>query len=293
MKDAARLLGYFAATILFGAISAPVLFWAAQWLAAHGVFPALATFEFEAFFHRALMLGALLLFWPFLRWLGIRSPRDLGLTRNRHWGRDLALGFLISAVPVLGCEVLLVKLGIYTMRTGSAWSGIGQTALSAAIVPLLEEALFRGLFLGVLLRGTRPLMATILSAGIFSIVHFLKAPDHTTTSIGWTSGFVSLAHSFDQFAEPMLVLAGFTTLFVIGVILAHARLRTQSLWQSIGLHAGWIFASGAFGKIARREVVALPWLGKSLLIGIVPVCACLLSWILLRAWLKYAGPREN
>jgi len=287
------LLAYFAATILFGAISAPLLFWAAQGLAAHGIFPTLATFEFEAFFHRALMLGALLLLWPFLRWLGIKGPRDLGLVRNRHWGRDLALGFLISAVPVLGCEIFLVKLGIYTMRSGSAWSEIGEVVLSAAIVPLLEEALFRGLFLGVLLRGTRPLVATVLSAGIFSIVHFLKAPDHMTISIGWTSGFVSLAHSFDQFAEPMLVLAGFTTLFVIGIILAHARLRTESLWLPIGLHAGWIFASGAFGKIAHREVVALPWLGKNLLIGIVPVCACLLSWILLRAWLKYAGPREN
>ena len=287
------MLAYFAATILFGAISAPLLFWAAQGLAAHGIFPTLATFEFEAFFHRALMLGALLLLWPFLRWLGIKGPRDLGLVRNRHWGRDLALGFLISAVPVLGCEIFLVKLGIYTMRSGSAWSEIGEVVLSAAIVPLLEEALFRGLFLGVLLRGTRPLVATVLSAGIFSIVHFLKAPDHMTISIGWTSGFVSLAHSFDQFAEPMLVLAGFTTLFVIGIILAHARLRTESLWLPIGLHAGWIFASGAFGKIAHREVVALPWLGKNLLIGIVPVCACLLSWILLRAWLKYAGPREN
>jgi membrane protease YdiL (CAAX protease family) len=293
LKDAARLLGYFAATILFGAISAPLLFWAAQGLAVHGIFPMLATFEFEAFFHRALMLGALLLLWPFLRWLGIKSSRDLGLTRNRHWVRDLALGFFISALPVLGCEFFLVKLGIYTMRAGSAWSEVGEVALSAAIVPLLEEALFRGLFLGVLLRGTRPLVATVLSSGIFSIVHFLKAPDHTTTSIAWTSGFVSLAHSFDQFAEPMLVLAGFTTLFVIGIILAHARLRTQSLWLPIGLHAGWIFASGAFGKIAHREVVALPWLGKSLLIGIVPVCACLLSWILLRAWLKYAGPRES
>ncbi len=287
------MLGYFAATILFGAVAAPILFWAAQWLAAHGIFPALATFHFEAFFHRALMLGALLFLWPFLRWLRIKSLRDLGLAPNRHWARDLAIGFLISALPVLCCEVFLVNRGIYTMRTGSAWKGIGEVALTAAIVPLLEETLFRGLFLGVLLRGTRPLAATLLSSGIFSIVHFLKAPDQTTVSVGWTSGFTSLAHSFDQFAEPMLLLAGFTTLFLIGVVLAHARLRTQSLWLPIGLHAGWIFSSGAFNKIARREILALPWLGKSLLIGVVPLCACLVSWILLRAWLRYVGSREN
>jgi len=143
------------------------------------------------------------------------------------------------------------------------------------------------------LRFTRPLFATLLSPGIFSIVHFLKAPDETTRSVTWTSGFLSLAHSFDQFAEPTLLLAGFATLFLIGVILAHARIRTMSLWLPIGLHAGLILGSGAFTKIARREVVALPWLGKSLLIGIVPLCVCLVSWLALRAWLRYVGSREN
>jgi membrane protease YdiL (CAAX protease family) len=293
LKDAARLLGYFAATIFFGAAAAPILFWTAQSLAAHGIFPALAAFDFEAFFHRALMLGALLFLWPFLRWLRIKNPRDLGLARNRHWARDPAIGFLISALPVLCCEIFLVERGLYTMRAVSLWNAIGSVALTAAIVPLLEETLFRGLFLGVLLRSARPALATLLSAGIFSIVHFLKAPDQTTSSVRWNSGLVSLAHSFDQFGEPLLLLAGFSTLFLIGIILAHARLRTQSLWLSIGLHAGWILASGAFNKIARREILALPWLGKNLLIGIVPLCVCLLSWVLLRAWLKYAGTRES
>ena len=119
-----------------------------------------------------------------------------------------------------------------------------------------------------------------------------RPPDETTTAAQWTSGFVSLVHSFDQFADPKLLLAAFTTLFVIGIILAHARLRTQSLWMPIGLHAGWILGSGVFNKIARREVLAMPWLGKSLLIGIIPLCVCLGSWVLLRAWLKYGGARE-
>ena len=293
MKDAARLLAYFAATVLFGAVAAPFLFWAAQSLAAHGIFPALAEFDFESFFHRALMLGALLFLWPFLRWLRIKNPRDLRLAPNRHRLRDLAVGFLISALPVLCCEIFLVQRGIYSMKAAVVWAALGQVVLTAAIVPLLEEALFRGLFLGILLRGLRSWLAVLLSAAIFSIVHFLKAPDHTTTSVEWNSGFVSIAHSFDQFAEPMLVLAGFTTLFVIGIVLAQARLGTKSLWMPIGLHAGWILTSGVFGKVARREIIAWPWLGKNLLVGLVPLAACLLSWVLLRAWLRYAGAREN
>jgi membrane protease YdiL (CAAX protease family) len=239
------------------------------------------------------MLGALLFLWPFLRWLRIKGLRDLGLERNRRWARDAAIGFIISALPTLCWGVFLMALGNYTMRTQVAWSAVAAVAVTAAIVPFLEETLFRGLFLGVLLRGNRPTAAALLSSAIFSIVHFLKAPDETTTSVVWTSGFISLAHSFDQFNEPALVLAGFTTLLLIGVILAQARLQTRSLWLPIGLHAGWIFASGTFNKIAHREIVALPWLGRNLLIGIVPLGVCLISWVLLKGWLRYADSREN
>jgi hypothetical protein len=70
--------------------------------------------------------------------------------------------------------------------------------------------------------------------------------------------------------------------------LADARIQTESLSLAIGLHAGWIFAAGAFGKIAQREILALPWLGKNLQIGIIPLGVGLLTWALVRAWLKYA-----
>lgn len=291
MKDAARLVAYFLATILFGALAAPVLFWTGQGLAAHGIFPALAGFDFESFFHRALLLGALVFLWPLLRWAGIRSRRDLGLDPNRRWLRDVAAGFLLSTLPVLLCEIFLVARGFYSLRANPSWSAAAMAIPAAAVVPLIEETLFRGLFLGVLLRSLRPWKAIVISAAIFSIVHFLKAPDETSPTVTWFSGFVSLGHSFDQFSEPMLVLGGFTTLFVIGIVLAHARVFTRSLWLPIGLHAGWILASETFGKIARREMPALPWIGKNLLIGLVPLAACFLSWALLRAWLSYASPR--
>ncbi len=291
MKDAARLVAYFVGTILFGALVAPLLFWAAQALAAHGIFAALAQFDFESFFHRALLLGAIALLWPLLRSLRIKTRHDLALEGNPRWLRDLGIGFLLSAVPVLLCEIFLINRGLYSIRSNASPLAVAAIIPAAVVVPLIEEALFRGLFLGVLLRAFRPWTANIVSAAIFSIVHFLKAPDETTTSVRWFSGFVSLAHSTDQFSQPLLVLAGFTTLFVIGVALAHSRIRTQSLWLPIGLHAGWVFGNEAFSKIARREVTALPWLGKSLLVGLVPLAVCLLSWVLLRLWLGYAERR--
>jgi membrane protease YdiL (CAAX protease family) len=291
LKDAARLVAYFAGTILFGALAAPALFWAAQALAARGIFPALAQFDFESFFHRALLLGAIVLLWPLLRSLGIKTRRDLALEPNPRLGRDVGIGFILSWLPVLLCEIFFVSRGLYSIRSNVSALEVFSIIPAAIVVPLIEEALFRGLFLGVLLRAFGPWTANVISAAIFSILHFLKAPDQTTTTVHWFSGFLSLAHSTDQFSQPMLVLAGFTTLFVIGVVLAHARIRTQSLWLPIGLHAGWVFGSEAFSKIARREVTALPWLGTSLLVGLVPLAVCLLSWVLVRLWLDYAERR--
>ena len=287
------MLAYFAATILFGALAAPPLFWAGQALAAHGIFPFLAQFEFESFFHRALILGALALLWPFLRWLKVRHRGDLGLESNPHWLRHLAIGFLLSSLPVVGCELFLVVSDAYSIRPVFSWLDVLKVLPTAIVVPLIEESLFRGLFLGVLLRGCRPWPTGLLSAGIFSIVHFLKAPDQTTTVVQWYSGFVSLAHSFDQFREPLLVLGGFTTLFLIGIILAHVRLATRSLWAPIGLHAGWILASMMFAKIARRDWMMLPWLGKNLLVGLLPLGVMLLTWLLVSVWLNYARLRQT
>src|ERR1051325_4050076 len=89
LKDAVRLLVYLIATVLLGALLAPPLFWAAQSLIAHGTFTFLAKFDFETFFHRALLVAAIALLWPFIRSLEIRSLADLQLAPNPHRGRDL------------------------------------------------------------------------------------------------------------------------------------------------------------------------------------------------------------
>jgi membrane protease YdiL (CAAX protease family) len=287
MKDAARLFGYFAATILIGALLAPVLFLAAQWLATCSQFSFLAKFDFELFFHRALLIAAALLLWPLLRSTRVRTISDLQLAPNPKWGRDLLIGFLFAALPLLCCGSFLFALHIFAPRHVIAWPAFPKIIASSITVPAIEEVFFRGLLLGLLLRTGRPYIAIFVTSALYSMVHFLKAPERTSTIVTWTSGFNSIAHSFSQFGDPFLLLASFTTLFLIGWILADARLSTRSLWMPIGLHAGWIFASGAFNKIAHRERIALPWLGKNLLVGIVPLIIVCLTWAIMRGWLKH------
>jgi len=293
LKDAARLLLYLAGVVLLGALGAPPLFWAGQLLIAHGILPSLARFDFESYFHRALLFAALVLLWPLLRALKVRRRGDLGLEKNPRAGSDVAIGFMIAAVPLLCCGAVLIALHVYSLRHAFLWHKMPEVLFAASVVPILEELLFRGFFLGVLLRSFSRVSALLLTSALFAIVHFLKAPEPTTPddTASWASGFVSIANSFWQFRDPLLVAAGFLTLFIIGCILADARLQTRSLWLAIGLHSGWIFANGTFSRAARRAALALPWIGKDLLVGIVPLIIALASWMLMRWWVKHENAR--
>ena len=293
MKDAARLAVYLVATVLVGALLAPCLFWAAQWFIAHGLLTLLARYDFETFFHRALLVAALILLWPLVRSLSVRGGQDLQLAANPRWPRDLFIGFLLSTIPLLCCGAVLLASPIFSLRGAINWSAFPKLVAASIAVPLIEEAFFRGLILGVLLKTGRRWMSIFVTSALYSIVHFLKAPEHSSLTVTWMSGFNSIAHAFVQFTDPVLVAAGFTTLFLIGWILADARLQTQSLWLPIGLHTGWIFTAGAFNKIALHQLIILPWLGKNLLVGIVPLGVAGLTWLAMRGWLKYVGARNT
>ncbi len=287
MKDVIKLAAYFVATVVIGAILAPILFWSAQWLAAQGVFSFLAKYDFETFFHRALLVAAVLLLWPLLRVTHVRCLADLGLAPNSRWGRDLCAGAVVSVVPLLLCGVLLIALRVYAFRHSVPWPRFGKMLMASIAVPFIEEAFFRGIVLGVLLRTGRKYIAIFAVSVIFAAVHFLKAPDRTSEIVTWTSGLSSIAHAFDGLGDLMMLAPALATLFFIGWILADARVLTRSLWLPIGLHAGWIFASGTFSLLARQRIPALPWVGKNLLVGIIPLGVAALTWVIMRIWVKY------
>jgi membrane protease YdiL (CAAX protease family) len=287
LKDAARLAAYFIAIVVVGALLAPILFWSAQALAAHGVFPFLVKYDFDTFFHRAILIAAVLWVWPLLRVSNVRGLADLGLAPNPHWARDVGSGVLLSVIPLLFCGALLIALHVYSFRHVFVWPRLGKVLLAAVSVPFIEETFFRGIVLGILQRTGRKLLSVLAVSALFAAVHFLKGSEREPAIVTWTSGFESIGDAFAGFGDLMMVLAAFATLFLIGCILADARVLTRSLWLPIGLHAGWIFASGTFSWLARRQMVALPWLGKNLLVGIIPLGLAAVTWIVMRQWLKH------
>jgi uncharacterized protein len=252
----------------------------------------LAKYDFDTFFHRAILIAAVLLLWPLLRISNVQNFADLDLTPNPHWARDVWSAALLSIIPLLVCGALLIGLHIYSFRHALLWSRFGKVLLSAVSVPFIEETFFRGIVLGILLRTGRKCLTIVAVSALFAAVHFLKGPDRATEIVTWTSGFHSIAQAFAGFGNSVIVGSAFATLFLIGCVLADARVLTRSLWMPIGLHGGWILASGTFSWLARRRMDAFPWLGKNLLVGFVPLCLAAVTWIIMRVWLKHDRPSQ-
>ena len=244
-------------------------------------------FSRDPFSKRSFIAQSSLLLRHYFGLSNVRSGTDLGLTPNPRWYPDLFAGILLAAIPLLCCGALLIALNVYSFRHNFAWVRFGKIVAASITVPVIEETFFRGIVLGVLLRTGRQYVSIFVTSALFSVIHFLKAPAQVSAITTWTSGFNSIAHSFWQFGDPTMLISAFATLFLIGWILADARVLTRSLWLPIGLHGGWILGSGAFNRVARQENLALPWLGKNLLVGIVPLGVTALTWVIMRAWLKY------
>lgn len=288
MKEVAKIIAYFAGVVLLGALLAPPLFWAGNALADRGVATFLGAVPFQRYFNRAVLIAAVVLLWPVIRWLRIGGKRDLGLEPDARWRRHALVGFAIGGGVVAAMALLYVPLGFYRWKTnGLPWEKLPSVALSAVVVAFLEEALFRGGMFGLFRRTLKPYAALFWVTTIFAIVHFLKPEDIAVTRVGWASGFALLPHVFHAFAEPMALIAGFTTVFTLGWVLGYATLRTRSLWMAIGLHAGVVFVKMGFAKFTKRTDTALPWIGERLEIGLVPVLFLALAGILVWLWLRH------
>jgi membrane protease YdiL (CAAX protease family) len=298
VHDIRRIAAYFLAVLALGALLAPWLYGGGIWLG--GVISPLEFLQrvpFQRYFDRAMLVAAVALLWPLIRSLRVRGWTDLGLAPNARWRRDLAIGFALAAGLLLALGLVFLMTGLYKWRSAWNWSALPNAALSAAAVSLLEESLFRGALLGLVLRSARSWPAQIFVAALYAIVHFLKPPGNSAQlaadlgPIHWLSGFQFLPKVFWQFSEPGLLLGGFVTLFLVGMILGLITQQTRSLWCAIGLHAGWVFGLKTFSAFtAPTRPDLLPWVGQNLLIGLGPLLTVVITAALLRVFIDRRNP---
>ncbi|MBJ7283908.1 MAG: CPBP family intramembrane metalloprotease [Akkermansiaceae bacterium] len=259
--------------------------------------------KLERYFSRSLLVSVLILL-PFLfaRIRVIRRSNEplLELKRSLTWtavASQVALGCAIAGGILLGLGMILEVLGAYAIQSKHAnfINLLSRILMPAVVVSLLEEWIFRGLLLGFWLRYTRPVTACIATSFVFAFVHFLAPPagQFIANPAAPTAGFKLLGKILLHFTDPTFFVTDFATLFVIGMILAWARLRTGALWFSIGLHAGWIAAFKGFSML--HSVVPnhplRPWgVGESLRSGLLPMLALVVTAVVCHIAMNFIKP---
>jgi membrane protease YdiL (CAAX protease family) len=242
--------------------------------------------KLEKYFSRAMTVSAILML-PFLmaRIRAIRAASGVPVEKRSRVGwksgaLQVATGCLIAGGILLAMGMILTALGAYLPTPNPPELGklLKRMIIPAVAASLLEEWLFRGLLLGLWLRFAKPLAASIGTSLLFAFVHFLGPPDGVVIAnpASPLAGFELLGKILLHFTDPLFFVTDFATLFVIGMILATARLRTGALWFSIGLHAGWIAAFKGFNMLHKAVPLheLRPWgVGDSLRSGILPMLA--------------------
>jgi membrane protease YdiL (CAAX protease family) len=163
--------------------------------------------------------------WIARRLLDHRSFASLGLKLSRRAALDVGVGICIAMVVMAVIFAVEAGLGWLTL-TGLAWnnqsaSQVGlNTVLFLAVFVLVgwsEELMSRGYHLQTLASGLNLAWGLVLSSAVFGLLHL---------------------------ANPHAALASVLGIFLAGLFLGYAYLRTRQLWLPIGLHVGWNFFEG-------------------------------------------------
>lgn len=163
----------------------------------------------------AVAAGALL-----IRWLDRRPAGALGIGWTSRTVWEIGVGLAIGAGALVFAVALMVLVGglRYTAQPGDVigWLTTVATGFGGLAIPAFaEEALFRGYAFQVLVQALGGPIATLLASPLFAAAHAQNP-------------------NVDAFA--------LVNIFLAGVLLSVAYLRTRSLWFATAVHLGWNWA---------------------------------------------------
>jgi membrane protease YdiL (CAAX protease family) len=253
-----RSLFLYLAVVFFGAaLLSPWLYWLVEWAGAHSsIAQELSRAPFHRFVNRALLGLALVGLWPFLRSIGARSFGDVGLVKPAGQGWKLAGGLALGLGSLACVAMLAMAAGARSLNVDYTVADLCRrtlsAGLSAVVVAVLEELLFRGALFGALRKAHHWASAWLVSSGVYALVHFFQKPP-PPENITWVSGFAMLPRMLHGFAELETLAPGFFALTLTGLILAMGYHRMGNLYFPIGLHAGWVFCLKLYGFLTAAQ----------------------------------------
>jgi|GEM_PF-3125118 len=225
----------------------PVLL--ASWGAAAFVTPFLP-FPFFRVFDRCLLVLAMLAVFFFQRKVRKKSFSELGLDGKGRITKDLSGGVAFSLISFLVITLVSLLSGFSVLAYHPPHlRKIFNYFLASILTAFFEEFFFRGCLFQTLRDDFSPSWSIVISSAVYSLVHFARP-------------FFTGSHDLSLFYTE------FFGLFLFGVLLSYARLRTGSLFLAMGLHGGFVLFLKMDGILVNRLIWNPAWIfGEERLIG--------------------------
>jgi uncharacterized protein len=165
-----------------------------------------------------IMLGsALLAGWGMVTFVDRRRPGALGFALDPAAVKDSAAGLGIGGAMLVAAVALLAvaRMARWVADEGTMPEYVAALATSFAffaVAAAAEEAVFRGYAFQALVQGVGVWPAVVGSSVLFALLHA---------------------------NNPNVTPVALANIFLAGVMLAVAYLRTRSLWFATAVHLGW------------------------------------------------------
>lgn len=198
----------------------------------------------------AMNLGLIVPAFVTLRWIDRRSSKMLGIHLSAGWLREFAVGIGFGFGLFTLVFLILWLSGLLDVSFNSINSVLIESLVKFVILftlaGVLEEVLMRGYLFQALIEGSRTWIAIVVFSLVFSVTHYFN---------------------------PNFSWMGALNIFLAGVLLSVAYVKTRSLWMPIGLHMAWNWTQGPLWgmnvsgiEIANSLVTSVPK-GNELLSG--------------------------
>ena len=203
-------------------------------------------FKFERIFNRLITVFVLLAALLFVRFHK-DSWSKYGFNFSVPWRTLFISGFLYGTFLIFFITIAEAAFGPRYVRESMFVSDILQRFLKGLLtgtaVGITEEFFFRGFIFVHLERTFKTWPAIVVTSVFYSLVHFLNngqifipTPPSLVDAFRLLFGFLEpITH------RPLVILPEFIGLFLFGLVLSFAFVRTRSLFLSIGIHAGVVF----------------------------------------------------
>ncbi len=234
-------------------------------------------YDFGKVMRRILMLVALIVFIVFRKSLRFGTLISSGLKIRPGFFKQFLMGFLLAGLTILiyyGFGLLTGARMIH-LDYDSAADIIGHLVgylFIGCLIAVIEEILFRGFVLQSFQESMSVPMSVCACSLIYSLLHFFSSDELVSTGLQPFVGFVTMAHFFKPFFfEFFNNLPEIIGLFLLGVVLSYAFIKTKSLYFSIGFHACCVFMMKSDGLFLNRDSEKMKWLfgGSALINGVL------------------------